>query len=918
MFTLNPGNLGLYLPKILISTGIISNSLFRQCKTFDGELKSSESPNVQITFNAKQSKYKLTLTLNNIDEVIESEPNSFYIVTQGRPVLEQLIKWPIRTSYSVLLSQKEEKIFKILFPHFLVLKLSLNENHQKWRDYLSSVKIHLQNRQFITIDSKINPTSLTVLFDLPSITWDTKYYILVLLTNSLMSLSDLTQNVFNLFSNSPNAENILKELYFACKPFSIDLFLQYSTRKIHPKPVQPHYIAIKKVFATPTTFCFYPPESELSNRVMRKYSEFSEYFIRLNFCEENGEKRIWPKNSKVLLSFQSLLNSFSVFEYDFEFLGFSNSQMKNHSCWMVLKTLDTWGDSIRQDLGDFSSCLSVAKYACRLGLCFTSTYKTLHIPNENIKKIPDIERNGYIFSDGIGKISPEYLFQARNILNIPATEEISAIQIRLGGCKGVVALSPELENCIAIRPSMCKFISTDTTLEICSFARFRPAYLNRQIILLLHGLGVPDSIFLEMQQGMILSGKKALQDEKLAIQFIQQYNDQGAYSDLLAILEKNIKISEEIYLQMMLNQMYLGFISDIKERSRIYVPESALLMGVIDEYAILNYSQVYIRISGSGYSSIIEGPVVVTKNPCLHPGDIKILEAVNIPALSHLVNVIVFPQKGSRPHPNECSGSDLDGDEYFISWNQHLIPPHTCNPMEYLKAQEINEKIVNVDKVKEYFIRYMESGDLGTIANLHLIHADLKGIFSDEALILARLHSDAVDYAKTGKPVKVPFELKTQIWPDFMQKRFKPAYQSPGILGVLHRSIVQDEKLIICNYAVNNNLIVDGFEKFLLRASEIYSIYQQEMENLLRKTQLPHESHLLSAKSFSNKSASNTGKTMLSKRISQIKATALKMFLITPEKDRQKLASACYTVVRIGQKKIFYSFPWIFHQYLLK
>lgn len=36
-----------------------------------------------------------------------------------------------------------------------------------------------------------------------------------------------------------------------------------------------------------------------------------------------------------------------------------------------------------------------------------------------------------------------------------------------------------------------------------------------------------------------------------------------------------------------------------------------------------------------------------------------------------------------RPHPNECSGGDLDGDLYFISWDENLIPPNIVAPMDY-------------------------------------------------------------------------------------------------------------------------------------------------------------------------------------------------------------------------------------------
>lgn len=36
-----------------------------------------------------------------------------------------------------------------------------------------------------------------------------------------------------------------------------------------------------------------------------------------------------------------------------------------------------------------------------------------------------------------------------------------------------------------------------------------------------------------------------------------------------------------------------------------------------------------------------------------------------------------------RPHPNECSGGDLDGDLFSISWDKGLIPPQMATPMDY-------------------------------------------------------------------------------------------------------------------------------------------------------------------------------------------------------------------------------------------
>jgi RNA-dependent RNA polymerase len=45
----------------------------------------------------------------------------------------------------------------------------------------------------------------------------------------------------------------------------------------------------------------------------------------------------------------------------------------------------------------------------------------------------------------------------------------------------------------------------------------------------------------------------------------------------------------------------------------------------------------------------IEGQVLVTRNPCTHPGDLRLLTAVDKPELRHLTNVVVFSSLGERP-----------------------------------------------------------------------------------------------------------------------------------------------------------------------------------------------------------------------------------------------------------------------------
>jgi hypothetical protein len=58
---------------------------------------------------------------------------------------------------------------------------------------------------------------------------------------------------------------------------------------------------------------------------------------------------------------------------------------------------------------------------------------------------------------------------------------------------------------------------------------------------------------------------------------------------------------------------------------------------------------------------VLEGDVLIFRNPCLHPGDLRLVRAVNHPRLSAYKNVVLFPATESCKSSlsDECSGGDL-------------------------------------------------------------------------------------------------------------------------------------------------------------------------------------------------------------------------------------------------------------------
>jgi hypothetical protein len=209
----------------------------------------------------------------------------------------------------------------------------------------------------------------------------------------------------------------------------------------------------------------------------------------------------------------------------------------------------------------------------------------------------------------------------------------------------------------------------------------------------------------------------------------------------------------------------MNSLRDLKYRARIPIEKGYLLYGIMDETNTLKEGEVYIVTqdqtdSGREESNVLlRNRVVVMRAPALHPGDVQLVTAVEVPngsPLRSLHNCIVFSQQGTRDLPSQLSGGDLDGDKFHIIYDQRLIPDFTVPPADYATITPHNlGRSVEINDIVDFFIDFMQMDKLGQISNMHKIRADKSpdGTRDDDCKTLAKLASDAVDFSKSGIPV---------------------------------------------------------------------------------------------------------------------------------------------------------------------
>ncbi|KAJ5288851.1 hypothetical protein N7478_001881 [Penicillium angulare] len=716
-----------------------------------------------------------------------------------------------------------------------------------------------------------------------------RYQLEVCISHGLFSEFAITKGFLLKLMNlgEPEAQRLLehvatKKNYYPSpmKVFALEWF-----KGVRQSRIPKYCCFMRTARVTPTTIYYNTPTVDTSNRVTRRYIEFADRFLRVRFTDEVTHGRINScpndSNDEIFTRIKrTMANGITIGDRHFEFLAFGNSQFREHGAYFFAPLATLTAAHMRAWMGQFKHIRNVAKHSARLGQCFSTTRAIFGSPVE-IRRHDDIVHDGHNFSDGVGKISKFLAEMTMNELKIKTStgRYPSAFQFRLGGCKGLLVVSSDPRpNEIHIRNSQFKFEAESNGLEIIRWSQFNAATLNRQLILVLSALGITDKTIHNKLDVMLKDFNKAMKDDVQAITLLRKFVGPNEMTSKFAKMVSNgFRINNEPFVNSMLQLWKAWHLKYLKEKARIIIEEGASLFGCVDETGILKghftdtvenihenstYEQkldtlpeIFVQISRLGkdsVSEVIKGVCILARNPSLHAGDVRVVRAVDKPELRHLHNVVVLPQTGDHDIASMCSGGDLDGDDYLVLWDKDLIPRDWfTKPMQYSgkKAPDLDHD-VTVDEITSFFVTYMKCDYLPRIAHAHMALADWfeLGVRHDKCIRLAKLHSDAVDYNKTGAVAKMGRDLEPRNWPHFMEKRNQPMgkiYHSRKILGQLYDSVKLGDFTPNINLPFDSRILtcdlVPASNAYLVFAKKLKAEYDDALRRIMSQFEIKTE-----------------------------------------------------------------------------
>lgn len=255
-----------------------------------------------------------------------------------------------------------------------------------------------------------------------------------------------------------------------------------------------------------------------------------------------------------------------------------------------------------------------------------------------------------------------------------------------------------------------------------------------------------------------IAGFPSLDIEK-AILMLDSGFDPRRFAPLKCLIDSEIESSAE--------RMIRGF--------KVPLQLSTMVFGEADLTGSLGPEQGYLRLSKPLYDPLtgksitqFEGWTIVSRLPAARDSDMRSVEFVYRPELSHLVDTLVLSTKGPQPLADMCSGGDYDGDRFWACKEPALVkhfrnrpaPRELPDPASLgIKVDERTLGDIIEDHTSEEDVRRfvrmgtanrMKQSWVGIVTKLHARVAHAKGLDSEAAVACADLKDSLMDSDKSG------------------------------------------------------------------------------------------------------------------------------------------------------------------------
>ncbi|KAL1731817.1 RNA dependent RNA polymerase-domain-containing protein [Schizophyllum commune] len=231
-----------------------------------------------------------------------------------------------------------------------------------------------------------------------------------------------------------------------------------------------------------------------------------------------------------------------------------------------------------------------------------------------------------------------------------------------------------------------------------------------------------------------------------------------------------------------LGEIYKSRARYLTSKIKFTIPQSASAFVVpvddrrADPCGVLGPNEIHIKCSrpllktDDGLETdIVEGDVLITRNPCKVPSDVRKVRAVSHPELAGYVDVIVVSAHPSTVRLLELlAGGDYDGDTCIVIWDKRIVdsfrnssvkPPQdvhrqftqdTLTVDAFLKQETHNLESQTTEVQKYLLSNLRDMTVLGMYSTFHE-HAIIKyGYAHPQTLRLAQIFNTLMDAAKTG------------------------------------------------------------------------------------------------------------------------------------------------------------------------